>query len=126
MGALHSTFGYMKKIEVILILVLSVFLTSCHKTGVKYTDMRTAPTATISNDVVTISLPSSFLGSNTWVQAKSRFEGQTLRVSGYRTTSEPEVDHEYVFKLPDSVSSQTVTVIWIDPDGSRVPVPTTK
>lgn len=117
---------HIKWIEVILILAFSVILTGCHKTGVKYTDMRTAPTATISKDVVTVALPSSFLGSNTWVQAKSRFEGQTLCVSGYRTTSEPEVDHEYVVKLPDSVSSQTVTVIWIDPDGSRVPVPTTK
>ena len=116
----------MKRIEVILIMALSVFLTGCHKTGVKYTDMRTAPTATISKDVVTISLSSSFLGSNTWVQAKSMFEGQTRCVSGYRTTSEPEVDHEYVVKLPASVSSQSVTVIWIDPEGSRFPVPTTR
>jgi hypothetical protein len=88
--------------------------------------MRTAPTATISKDVVTISLPGSFLGSNTWVQVKSSFEDQTLCVSGYRTTSEPEVDHEYVVKLPAAVSSQSVAVIWVDPDGSRVPVPTTK
>jgi hypothetical protein len=117
---------HMKRLEVILIMALSVFLTGCHKTAVKYTDMRTAPTATISNGMVTISLPSSFLGSNTWVQAKSRFEGQTLCVSGYRTTSEPEVDHEYVVKLPASVSPQSLAVIWIDPDGSRVPVPTTK
>lgn len=117
---------HMKRIDVILVLALSVFLTGCHKTGVKFADMRTAPTATISKDVVTISLPGSFLGSNTWVQAKSRFEGQTLCVSGYRTTSEPEEDHEYIVKLPASINSQSVTVIWIDPDGGRVPVPTTK
>lgn len=116
----------MKRIEFILILALSVFLTGCHKTGVKYMDMPTAPTATVSNSVVTISLKGSFLGSDTWVQVKSRFEGQTLCVSGYRITSEPDGEHEYVVKLPASVSPQSVTVIWIDPDGSRVPVPTTK
>jgi hypothetical protein len=116
----------MKRIEIILIMALSVCLTGCHKPGVKYSDIRIAPTATISNGVVTIFLQGSYLGSNTWVRAKSRFEGQTLCLYGYRTTSEPEMEHEYVVNLPASVSSQSVTVIWIDPDGIRVPVPTTK
>ena len=72
----------MKRIEIILMLALSVCLTGCHKTGVKYSDIRIAPTATISNGVVTVLLQGSYLGSNTWVRAKSRFEGQTLCVSG--------------------------------------------
>ena len=119
---------HMKRIEFILLLALSVCLTGCHKEGVKYSDISIAPTATVSNGVVTVLLQGSYLGSNTWVQAKSKFDGQTLCVSGYRTKSEPDsgMEHVHVVKLPASVSSQLVTVVWVDPDGNRVPVPTTK
>ena len=117
---------HLKRIEIFLMVALSVGLTGCHKTGVKFTDMRTAPTATISNRVATIYLQGAFLGSNTWVEAKSRFEDQTLCLSGYRTSSEPEADHEYVINLPAAVSAESMSIVWIEPDGSRVPIPTTR
>jgi len=33
---------------------------------------------------------------------------------------------EFVVRLPVSVSSQPVVVVWVDPDGSRVTVPIAK
>ena len=124
---LLSTSGYimrMRKFTTILILILSVCLTGCHKPEVKFTGMLPTPTATISSDRVTVHLGSDYLTSANWVHAKSRIEGQTVYVYGYHTLK--EMSHEYVVKLPASVSSQTVTVMWLDPDGSQVPVPITK
>jgi hypothetical protein len=45
-------------------------------------------------------------------------------VVGYRTMREQS--REFVVHLPASVSSQTVSVVWVDPDGSHVTVPITK
>jgi hypothetical protein len=114
----------MNRFVSILLLSLSVFLTGCHKPEVKFTDMRPTPTATVSTNTVTVHLGGAYLTSAYWVHAKSKVEGQTVVVYGYYTLK--ELSHEYVVKLPASVSSQTVAVVWLNPDGSRVPIPFTK
>ena len=114
----------MKRFATILLLSLSVVLTGCHKPEVKFSDMRPTPTATVSGDTVTIHLGGDYLNSATYVCPKSKVEGQVIYVFGYRTLREQK--REFGIRLPASVSSQAVTVVWIDPDGSRVPVPITK
>jgi hypothetical protein len=106
----------------ILILVASVFLAGCRKPEVKFTDMR--PTATVSSNAVTVHLGAAYLTSAYWVHAKSKIRDQTVYVYGYYTLK--EMSHEYVIKLPASVSTQTVSVVWLNPDGSTLPIPFTK
>jgi hypothetical protein len=114
----------MNRFATILLLGLSVFLTGCAKPDVTYSDLSPATTATVSGDKVSIRLGSDLTASACWTKPKARVEGQTVYVVGYRTLREQS--REFAVRLPPSVSSQSVTVIWIDPDGSHVPVPTKK
>jgi hypothetical protein len=114
----------MKRFAAILLLSLSVFLAGCAKPDVKYSDLRPAPTATVSGDTVTIHLGSDLMASACWTRPKARVEGQTVYVVGYRTMREKA--REFVVQLPASVSLQSVAVVWVDPDGSRITVPISK
>lgn len=114
----------MKRLATILILVVSVLLTGCRKPEVKFTDMRPTPTATASDSTVTVHLGGAYLTSAYWVHAKSKIKDHTIYVYGYYTLS--EMSHEYVVKLPASLRSQPVSVIWLNPDGSQIPIPWTK
>ncbi len=114
----------MNRIATILLLSLTVFLTGCAKPDVKYSDLSPATSATISGDTVTIHLGSDLTASACWTRPKARVEGQTVYVVGYRTLRVQS--REFAVRLPASVSSQTVTVVWVDPDGSRVTVPIAK
>jgi len=114
----------MKHFITILLLSFTVFLAGCSKPDVKYSDLRPATTATISGSTVTIHLGSDMIASACWTIPKARVDGQTVYVVGYRTMREQS--REFVVQLPASVSSQTVSVVWVDPDGSHVTVPITK
>ena len=114
----------MDRIATILLLGLTVFLTGCVKPDVKYSDLSPATTATVSGDTVTIHLGSDLTASACWTRPKARVEGQTVYIVGYRTLREQS--REFTVRLPASVSSQTVTVVWVDPEGSKVSVPITK
>ena len=114
----------MNRFAIILLLSVSVLLAGCAKPDVKYSDLRPATTATISGSTVTIHLGSDMIASACWTRPKARVDAQTVYVVGYRTMREQS--REFVVKLPASVSPPSVSVIWIDPDGSRVSVPITK
>ena len=114
----------MKHFTIILLLSLVVVLTGCHSPEVKFSDVRPAPTATVSSGSVTVHLGGDYLNSATYIHPKSRIDGQTVYIFGYRTLGEQS--GKFVVRLPASVSWQSVTVIWIDPDGSHVTVPITK
>jgi len=114
----------MRKFVPVLILVASVFLAGCHKPEVKFTDMLPTPTVTVSSNAVTVHLGGAWLTSACWVHPKSKIRDQTVYVYGYYTLK--EMSHEYVITLPASVSTQTGSVVWLNPDGSKVPVPFTK
>jgi len=111
----------MKHFTTILLLSFSVFLAGCSNPDVKYSDLSPATTATVSGDTVTIHLGSDLTASACWTIPKARVEGQTVYVVGYRTLREQS--REFVVRLP--ASSQSVMVVWLDPDGSRVTVPIT-
>ncbi len=114
----------MNRFATILLLSLSLFAAGCSKPDVKYSDLSPATTATVSGDTVTIHLGSDLTASACWTKPKARVEGQTVYVVGYRTLSEQS--REFVVRLPASANSQSVAVVWVDPDGSRVPIPTKK
>ena len=118
----HST--RMNRFATILLLSLGVFLAGCAKPDVKYLDLSPATTATVSGDTVTIHLGSDLTASACWTQPKARVERQTVYIVGYRTLREQSSN--LAVRLPASVSAQSVTVMWIDPDGSRVSVPIRK
>ena len=106
----------------ILLLSLSGLLTGCAKPDVKYSDLRPPTTATVAGDTVTLHLGSDLADSACWTIPKARVEGQTIFVTGYRTLREQS--REFMVRLP--AGAQPATVIWVDPDGSRVAVPITK
>ena len=114
----------MKHFTVILLLGLFMVLTGCHSPEVKFSDMRPAPTAAVSSGSVTVHLGGDYFNSATYIHPKSRIDGQTVYIFGYRTLREQS--GRFVVRLPASVSSQSVTVIWIDPDGRHVSIPLTK
>jgi hypothetical protein len=119
----NQTLG-MNRFSTILLLGLSVFLAGCATPDVNYSDLRPATTATVSGGAVTIHLGSDLMASACWTRPKVRVDGQTVYVVGYRTMHEQS--REFVVRLPVSVSSQPVVIVWVDPDGSRVTVPITK
>ena len=110
----------MKHFATILLLSLNMFLTGCAKPDVKYPDLSPVTTATVSGDTVTIHLGSDLTASACWTRPKARVDGRTVYVVGYRTLKEQS--REFAVHLPASASSQPVSVVWVDPDGSRVTV----
>jgi hypothetical protein len=114
---------YMNRASMILLVSLSVFLTGCATPDVKFSEMSTT-TATISNNAVTIHLGYDNLCSECSIRPKAKVKGQVVYVTGHRTLFEHS--RELVVKLPASFNAQSMSVIWVDPDGTHVPVPVTK
>lgn len=115
----------MRYFATILLASLSVaFLSGCAKPDVKYSDLRPTTTAAVSGSTVAIHLGSDMVASACWTKPEAKISGQTVYIVGYRTTREQS--REFVVQLPASVNSQTVSVIWINPDGSKVTVPITR
>ena len=104
----------MNRFATILLLTVSVFLAGCSKPDVKFSDLSPATTATIAGDTVTIHLGSDLTASACWTRPKTRVEGQTVYVVGYCTLREQS--REVVVRLPASISSQSVAVVWVDPE----------
>jgi hypothetical protein len=107
------------------LLINSVFLVSCGAASdVKYADLRPATTATISRDTVMIHIGSDLTNSACFTRPKARIDGHTVFISGYRTLRKQNRD--FPVRLPPSASSPPVAVVWVDPDGRHVSVPTAK
>jgi hypothetical protein len=114
----------MRRTAVSFALLLIVFLAGCAAPDVKYADLQPATTATVAGGTVTVHLGSDLKASACWTRPKARVEGRTAYIVGYRTMREQS--REFVVRLPEASSSQPVSVVWVDPDGSRVAVPITK
>ena len=106
------------------IFFISVVLTGCATPDVKYSDLRPPTTATVSRDTITVHVGSDLMNSACFTRTKARFERQTVYIVGYRTVREQS--REVVVRLPASVNAQSVAVLWVEPDGSHVPVPIVK
>ncbi len=99
-----------------------LLLTGCSTPNVRYSDLSPATTATVASGTVTIRLGSDLMASACWTIPKARVDGQTVYVTGYRTLHERS--REFVVRVP--AGWQPATVVWVDPDGSRVIVPLTR
>jgi hypothetical protein len=106
-----------------LILTASLVV-GCHKPEVKFTDMRPAPTATITNNTAIIHIGSDYYNSATYISPSAKVKGQTIYVFGYRTLKEQK--HDLIVQLPTSTNNQSVTIEWLNPDGSHVPISITR
>jgi len=114
----------MSRVAATLLPLLTAFLAGCAASDVKYTDLQPATTATITGDTVTVHLGSDMRASACFTRPKATVEGRTVYIVGYRTLREQS--HNFVVQLPVSTSPRLVSVVWVDPDGSRVAVPITK
>ncbi|HEV2330018.1 MAG TPA: hypothetical protein VGY56_14650 [Verrucomicrobiae bacterium] len=84
--------------------------------------MFSPPRASVTDHTVTIHL-SNYLADRppTWIHPKAEVQGQTIYLYGYRTSQVQK--STYIVRLPASVNPQSVSVIWIDPDGSQLRIP---
>lgn len=105
-----------------LCFILALALTGCVNPEAKYSDLYPPPTATIADGKITIHIGGDRVNSALYTLPKAKIEGQTVYVFGGHTMVGQS--REFVVWLPASVNTQSVSVIWIDPDGSHIPVPT--
>ena len=114
----------MNRFVTLLLLSIVFLIAGCSKPDVRYSDLSPATTATVASENVTIHVGADLTASACWTKLKARVEGQKVYLVGCRTLGEQSRD--FVVRLPASVTSRFVTVVWVDPDGRRVPVPIQK
>ena len=114
----------MKIFAAVLLLALSATLVGCSSSQIAFMDISPTPTATISRDTVTVHIGSDMRDSACFVRPKAKIEGQTICLVGHRTLREQS--REFAVKLPASMSPKSVTVVWRNPDESRVSIPITR
>ena len=108
--------------QMLVMLGAVIFLSGCDKGDVKYADLSPGTTATVSSNTVTIHLGSDMMASACWTVPKAKVDGHTVYVVGYRTLREQS--REFVVNIPANMGQKSVRVVWVDPDGSQVSVPT--
>ena len=111
------------RIAVLCVLAMSLLLLGCADPDVRYSDLKPATTATVAGETVTVHLGSDLTASACWTSPKARVEGGTVYIVGYRTLREQK--REFAVRLSATARSQPVSVIWVDPDGSKVAIPIT-
>ena len=111
------------RIAVLCVLAMSLLLLGCANPDVRYSDLKPATTATVAGETVTVHLGSDLTASACWTSPKARVEGGTVYIVGYRTLREQK--REFAVRLSATARSQPVSVIWVDPDGSKVAIPIT-
>jgi hypothetical protein len=103
-----------------LLFVLGIFLTGC-AANVKYTDMSPPVTATIGDHRVTVHLGTDLSNSATYVRPRKKVVEGTIYVSGRRSLRAEK--REFVVRLRKSITSQSIVVVWVQPDGGLIPLP---
>jgi hypothetical protein len=101
---------------------LAFSMTGCHR-RVRLKDMGSPPTATVTGHTVTIHFGNTMFSSTPWIHPMAEIQGQTVYLFGYRTSREQ--NPKCVVSLPASVNPQSVSVVWRDPDGSKLRIPMT-
>ena len=113
----------MNGFALILVVTVAILLSGCATPDVKYSDLRPPATASVSGGNLTIHIGSDLVNSASFTRSKTRIEEQKVLIVGYRTLRKQPRDT--TIRLPASVRPESVSVFWVDPDGSRVPVPIT-
>ena len=106
------------------VLLLTVLLAGCSKPDVKNSDLRPATSATVSNGAVIMHVGSDLTASACWTRVKSKVEGSRIYLVGYRTMREQS--REISIPLAGTTKAESVEVVWVDPNGSQVRVPTSR
>jgi len=114
----------MNRFATILAATVGALLSGCVTSDVKYSDLRPPTTASVSDDMLTVHIGSDLMNSACFTRPKARVEGQTVFIVGYRTLRKQARD--FAIRLPASVRPESVSVVWVDPNGSHVPVVITK
>jgi hypothetical protein len=114
----------MNKLHACFFALISLVLVGCRGPSAAFKDMSPTPTAAISGDWLTVRLGADTKNSAGWVRPKVRLEGRTAYVNGYHTLRFTSLQ----FSMPLTVPTQMegLRVVWVNPDGSTVPVPLTK
>lgn len=112
----------MTRFTAFLLPSLCVLLAACASPDVRYSDLDPGTTVSFSADAVTLHLGHDHTASACWTRPKARTDGQTVYVTGHRTLREQS--RTLVVPLPSSSRNHAVSVVWINPDGSEVPLPT--
>jgi hypothetical protein len=110
----------MKTVTAILLVSLALLMTGC-RGRVRLKDMVSPPTATVTGHLVTIHFGNTMFSSTPWIHPMAEIQGQTVYIFGYRTSREQ--NPRCVVRLPASVNPQSVSVVWRDPDGSKLRIP---
>jgi hypothetical protein len=111
----------MKGLPTILLVSLAAAMAGCRGPGVKLTEMDPPPIATVTDHTVTIKFGVDLLFPKTQVHTKARIQGETLYLWGYRTSRVQ--NSKCAIHLPASVNPQSISVVWIDPDGRQLRTP---
>lgn len=115
----------MRHFIAIQFLIISLFLVGCQGPQVAFRDMDPKPTASVSDHTLTVHLGiiTNIPVSEVWIGHKAKIVDHTVSVTGYQSFYH-EQSSEFAVRLPAGL--QSVTVVWVDPDGSHVTVPITK
>ena len=114
----------MNRLLGLLLVCLSLLFSGCRTPDIKYSWLKPATTATVSDRTVTLHIGSDMMNTACWTRPKVRVDASTIYVAGYMTIFEQ--NREVVVRLPAKAASQPVSVFWVDPHGTRVPVPISK
>lgn len=116
----------MNKALAVSFAALGVALAGCRGPEVAFTDMEPVPAASITGKLLTvhIGVDTNVPSSEVWVRPKARVKGNTVYVAGYLSYYR-EQSREYAVRLPASLRPQGLAILWVNPDGSTVPVPIT-
>ncbi len=118
---------HMKRSIAIQFLIIGTFLAGCRGPQVAFRDMDPKPTASVTGDILTVHLGviTNIPVSEVWIGHKAKVIGHTVSIIGFQSFNY-EQSREFAVQLPTPVSSQSVSVVWLEPDGSHVTVPITK
>ena len=106
---------------------LGLVLTGCCGPEVAFSDLDPKPTASLAGRSLTIRIgvDTNIPSSEVWVRVKARIKDGTVNLAGHAVYLR-EQPKSYTLHLPASLESQSVSVIWVNPDRSRVAIPVSK
>jgi len=100
--------------------------TGCRSPQVAFTDLDPSPAASIAGRSLTVrvGVDTNIPSSEVWVRVKAQVKDGTVYLAGFQSYYR-EQSRVYSIKLPASANVEALAVVWVNPDGSHVPVPVT-
>jgi hypothetical protein len=114
----------MNKFHSRLFVLIGLALVGCQSPDAAFKDMSPTPTAILSDDWLTVHLGADTKNSSGWVRPNATLKDRTVYVNGYHTRQ--FTSRELSLPLSVPAQSEGLRVVWVNPDGSAVPVPLTQ